>query len=56
LEYYWVGDYEVDESSGTWGYSEYEIDDVKKARNKVEKDTKILFQELAGEIRRNNLT
>jgi len=50
LEYYWVGDYEIDEASGTWAYSEFEVDDVKKARKKVEKETKILFKELVDEI------
>lgn len=42
----WIGDYEVDESTGTWGYSNFEVVDIKKVRKELEKEVKELVEEL----------
>jgi hypothetical protein len=44
------GDDEIDESSGTWGYSIYEVGDVKQARIKLKKAVKVLLEEVVNEI------
>jgi hypothetical protein len=50
LNDYWIGDDEIDESSGTWGYSIYEVGDVKQARIKLKKAVKVLLEEVVNEI------
>ncbi len=47
---YCIGEEEIDESSGTWGYSHYEIDDIKKARMKLEEEAKILLEEVVNDL------
>jgi hypothetical protein len=41
---YCVGEEEVDESSGTWGYYHFEIDDVEKAKSKLEEEVFMLVE------------
>ena len=43
---YCIGEEEIDESSGTWGYYHYEIDDLKKAIIKLEAKSKLLLEGL----------
>lgn len=47
---YCVGEEEIDESSGTWGYFHYEIDDIKKAKLKLEKEVKDLLEEVVNDL------
>ena len=47
---YCVGEEEVDESSGTWGYYHFEIDDVEKAKNKLGQEVIDLLEEAVEEI------
>ena len=47
---YCVGEEEVDESSGTWGYYHFEIDDVEKAKSKLEQEVIDLLEEVVVEI------
>jgi hypothetical protein len=37
---------EVDESTGTWGYIKFEVDDINQARVKLEREAKMLLKEL----------
>ena len=37
---------EVDESTGTWGYIKFEVDDITQARVKLEREAKMLLKEL----------
>jgi len=46
----WIGDDEVDEATGTWGYSDYEVVDIKKVRTELEKEVKVLMEEVLKEI------
>lgn len=48
---YCVGEEEIDESSGTWGYFHFEIDDVEKAKNKLEQEVIDLLEEVISEIK-----
>ena len=48
---YCIGEEEIDESSGTWGYLQYEIDDKKKALMKLEKELEILLDEVIVDIK-----
>jgi hypothetical protein len=47
---YCVGEEEIDESSGTWGYFHFEIDDVEKAKNKLEHEVMELLEEVIVEL------
>ena len=47
---YCVGEEEIDESSGTWGYFHFEIDDIEKAKNKLEQEVIDLLEEVVEEI------
>ena len=47
---YCVGEEEVDESSGTWGYYHFEIDDVEKAKSKLEQEVIDLLEEVVVEL------
>lgn len=43
---YWVGDSEVDEATGTWGYSEYEVGNMKQMRSDLDKEVRVLMKEV----------
>lgn len=43
---YWVGDSEVDEATGTWGYSEYEVGNMKQVRADLDKEVRVLMKEV----------
>lgn len=47
---YCVGEEEIDESSGTWGYYHFEIDDIEKARDELEREVMNLLEEVVAEI------
>jgi hypothetical protein len=47
---YCIGEEEIDESSGTWGYFHYEIDNIKMARMKLEEEAKILLEEVVNNL------
>jgi len=47
---YCIGEEEIDESSGTWGYFHYEVEDIKKALMKIEEEAKILLEEVVNEL------
>ena len=47
---YCVGEEEIDESSGTWGYFHYEIDDLNEAKLKLEKEAKNLLEEVVNDL------
>ena len=47
---YCIGEEEIDESSGTWGYFHYEVDDVKKARLKLQEEAKLLLEEVVNDF------
>jgi hypothetical protein len=47
---YCIGEEEIDESSGTWGYFHYKIDDIEKVKNKLEAEALILLQEIVSDI------
>ena len=42
----WIGDNEVDEATGTWGYSDYEVVDIDKVKIELEKDVSLLIEEV----------
>lgn len=46
----WIGDNEVDEATGTWGYSDYEVVDIKKVRIELEKEVRVLMEEVFKEM------
>ncbi len=46
----WVGDDEVDEATGTWCYSDYEVVDIKRVRIELEKEVRGLMEEVLKEI------
>ena len=46
----WIDDAEVDEGSGTWGYSTYEIENVKDVKLKLEQEVTILIQKVIDKI------
>ena len=50
LNNYWIGDHEIDEATGTWGYSNYEIMDVKIVRKELENEVGELMEEVLKEI------
>lgn len=45
-----IGEEEVDESSGTWGYFHYRVDDIEKTRMKLEEEAKELLEELVNDL------
>ena len=45
-----IGDNEVDEATGTWGYSDYEVVDTNKVKIGLEKDVSLLIEEVLKEI------
>lgn len=47
---YCVGEEEIDESSGTWGYFRYEIDDINKAKLKLDEEVKDLLEEVVNDL------
>ena len=47
---YCIGEEEIDESSGTWGYFQYEVDDIKKVLIKLEDEVEILLDEVLSDI------
>jgi len=46
----WIRDHEIDESTGTWGYSDYEVVDVEKTRKELENELRELFEGVLKEI------
>ena len=50
LNSYWIGDHEIDEATGTWGYSNYEIIDVKIVRKELEIEVREFMEEVLREI------
>ena len=50
LNYCWIGDNEVDEATGTWGYSDYEVVDIKNVRLELEKEVRVLIEGVLKEI------
>jgi hypothetical protein len=47
---YCMGVEEIDESTGTWGYLHFEVDNIINARMKLEKESKILLEEVLSGI------
>ncbi len=47
---YCLGEEEIDEGSGTWGYFHFQIEDVDKAKNKLEQEVLDLLEEVIAEI------
>jgi hypothetical protein len=47
---YCIGEEEIDESSGTWGYFHFEVDDIKKAKIKLKEEAKILLEEVVNDL------
>ena len=46
----WIRDFEVDEATGTWGYSDYEVVDINKVKIGLEKDVSQLIEKVLKEI------
>jgi hypothetical protein len=46
----WIDDTEVDEGSGSWGYSTYEIENVGDVKLKLEEEVTILIQTVVEKI------
>ena len=47
---YHIGEDEVDEGSGTWGYILFEVDDIDKARVNVAAEAKGLLEEVVKDL------
>jgi hypothetical protein len=47
---YCIREEEIDESSGTWGYFHYEIEDIDKAKLKLEKEARELLEEVVNDL------
>jgi hypothetical protein len=47
---YCVGEEEVDEGSGTWGYYHFEIDDIDKVKSELEVEVLRLFDEIVENL------
>lgn len=47
---YCTGEEEIEESSGTWGYLQFEIDDIQKASEKLGAEVEILIQDILDKI------
>jgi hypothetical protein len=45
-----IGEEEIDESSGTWGYLHFEFNDVKKTKSILEDETRDLLEIVINEI------
>jgi hypothetical protein len=49
---YCVGEEEIDESTGAWGYFHYEIEDGNKAKLELGMNVKILFDEVVDDLKK----
>ncbi len=47
---YCIGEEEIGESSGTWRYFHFEVDDIEKAKMKLEEEAKHLLDEIVNDI------
>jgi hypothetical protein len=53
IDSYWVGEHEVDESSGTWGYSHYEVDDVNQAHEDIKKEITSILEKFLSKLQKS---
>ena len=51
IDSYWVGEEERDESSGTWGYSHYLVEDVQKAKEDLEKEIILILDKFVSKLK-----
>jgi hypothetical protein len=53
IDSYWVGEHEEDESSGTWGYSHYEVDDVNQAHEDIKKEITSILENFLSKLQKS---
>ena len=51
IDSYCVGEEEIDESSGTWGYSHYLVEDVQKAQEDLEKEIILMLDKFVSNLK-----
>ena len=51
IQDYCIGEEEIDEASGTWGYFTFEIKDVEEAVEKLEKELDGLFEGVIDKVK-----
>lgn len=51
IDSYWVGEEERDESSGTWGYYHYMVEDVQKAKDDLEMGIIQILDKFVSELK-----
>lgn len=47
---YRIGEIEINERKGTWGYFLYKVDDVTNVRIELEQEAKLLFDKIVNDI------
>jgi hypothetical protein len=50
---YCIGEEDVDESSGTWGFLHFEIDSLERANELLKRDTEMLFEKIKLNVSNN---
>ena len=51
IQWYCVGENEVDEASGTWGYYTFRIEDLEEARTKLKDLLEGLFEDVIDKVK-----